>query len=121
MPKSRSLGMDRKCLVVKPAGGGGPTVSRPLAAAGFHVLGCHSEADALAVLDREPLSVVLVAQAMGPVATSSVVARAGHQHPEVPVVVLGAAGSVQEAVDAMQQGAADYLAPPFDAESLLAR
>jgi DNA-binding NtrC family response regulator len=28
---------------------------------------------------------------------------------------------VQEAVDAMQQGAADYLAPPFDAESLVAR
>ncbi|HSM93769.1 MAG TPA: sigma-54 dependent transcriptional regulator [Anaeromyxobacteraceae bacterium] len=121
MPKSRSLGMDRRCLVVKPAGGGGPAVSRALAAAGFQVLGCHAEGEALAALDREPLALVLVAQAMGPVAISSVVARAGHQHPEVPVVVLGAAGSVQEAVDAMQQGAADYLAPPFDAESLLAR
>jgi DNA-binding NtrC family response regulator len=96
-------------------------VSRALGAAGFEVLGCATEEDALEALDREPLAVVLVAHALGPVAIGSVVARAGHQHPEVPVVVLGAAGTVQEAVDAMQQGAADYLAPPFDAESLLAR
>jgi DNA-binding NtrC family response regulator len=121
MPKSRSLGMDRKCLVVKPAGGGGPAVSRALGAAGFRVAVCATEVEALAALDREPLAVVLVAQALGPVAISSVVARAGHQHPEVPVVVLGAAGTVQEAVDAMQQGAADYLAPPLDPGSLLSR
>jgi DNA-binding NtrC family response regulator len=121
MHRSRTLGSERKCLVVKPAGAGGPAVSRALTGAGFHVVRCHSEVDALALLDREPLAVVLVAQALGPVAIASVAARAGHQHPEVPVLVLGAAGTVQEAVDAMQQGAADYLAPPFDAESLLAR
>jgi DNA-binding NtrC family response regulator len=121
MQRSRSLGSDRRCLVVKPAGAAAPAVSRSLTGAGFQILACATEVDALAALDREPLAVVLVAQALGPVAIASVVARAGHQHPEVPVVVLGAAGTVQEAVDAMQQGAADYLAPPFDAESLLAR
>ncbi len=52
---------------------------------------------------------------------AGLVARAAHQHPEVPVVVLGSTGTVQEAVDAMQQGAADYLAPPHDGEALLAR
>jgi DNA-binding NtrC family response regulator len=36
-------------------------------------------------------------------------------------VVLGAAGSVQEAVDALQAGAADYLPPHADASALLAR
>ena len=121
MHRSRTLGSDRKVLVVKPAGAGGPAVSRTLAGAGFQVLRCNSEVDALALLDREPLAMVLVAQALGPVAIASVAARAGHQHPEVPVLVLGAAGTVQEAVDAMQQGAADYVAPPFEAESLLAR
>jgi DNA-binding NtrC family response regulator len=39
----------------------------------------------------------------------------------VPVVVLGGAGTVQEAVDAMQLGVADYLAPPFEPEELLSR
>jgi DNA-binding NtrC family response regulator len=80
-----------------------------------------TETEALAALDREPLAFALVAQSLGSVAIAGLVARAGHQHPEVPVVVLGTAGTVQEAVDAMQQGAADYLPPPVDPETLLAR
>jgi DNA-binding NtrC family response regulator len=82
---------------------------------------CATEGEALEALDRDPPALVLVAQALGTVAISSVAARAGSLHPEVPVVVLGAAGTVQEAVDAMQGGADDYLAPPFDAEPLVAR
>ncbi len=121
MSKGRGPGMDRRWLLLKPSGSGGVAVSRALGAAGFQVLVCHTEVEALAALDREPFSVVLVAQALGPVAISSVVARAGHQQPEVPVVVLGAAGTVQEAVDAMQHGAADSLAPPFDVDPLVSR
>jgi DNA-binding NtrC family response regulator len=120
VPTNRGWATDRRCIVVKPASGG-PAVSRSLAAAGMKVTVATSEAEAIAALEREPPAVVLVAQALGPVAIASVAARAGHLQPEVPVVVLGAAGTVQEAVDAMQQGAADYLAPPFDAEPLLAR
>jgi DNA-binding NtrC family response regulator len=119
--KGKSFGVGRRCLVVKPAGGGGPAVSRHLAGAGFSTVVVASEAEALAALDRETLAVALVSQACGSVALGAIVARAGHQHPEVPVVVLGSAGTVQEAVDAMQQGAADYLAPPVDAEAMLAR
>ncbi len=121
MTSNRSWASERRCLVVKPVGGGGPAVSRSLAAAGMKVSVCGTEADALSALDREPPAVVLVAQALGPVATANVVARAGHLQPEVPVVVLGSSGTVQEAVDAMQQGAADYLAPPFEADTLLSR
>ncbi|MFL5263356.1 MAG: sigma 54-interacting transcriptional regulator [Anaeromyxobacteraceae bacterium] len=106
--------------MVKPAGNG-PGVSRHLSVAGFTTLVARSEAEALAVLDREALAVALISQAFGSVAISAMVARAGHQHPEVPVVVLGTSGTVQEAVDAMQQGAADYLPPPLDGEVLLAR
>ncbi len=36
------------------------------------------------------------------------------EHPEVPVVVLTAHGSVQTAVDAMRRGAFDFLTKPFD-------
>ncbi|MBK9518935.1 MAG: sigma-54-dependent Fis family transcriptional regulator, partial [Anaeromyxobacter sp.] len=111
----------RTCLVVRPAGGGSPSVARHLAAAGFSTVVASSEEEALAVLDRETLAAALIPRSFSPVAITTMVARAGHQHPAVPVVVLGASGTVQEAVDAMQQGAADYLAPPFDAETLLAR
>jgi len=118
---NRSWASDRRCLVVKAVGGGGPAVSRALTAAGMKVSVCGTEGDALAALDREPPAVVLVAQALGPVAIANVVARSGQLQPEAPVVVLGASGTVQEAVDAMQQGAADYLAPPFEADNLLSR
>jgi DNA-binding NtrC family response regulator len=121
VPKSKSWGVGRRCLVMKPAGGSGPSLGRLLSGVGFTAVLAHAEAEALAALDREPLAVALVSQGFGPVAISSLVARAGHQHPEVPVVVVGSEGTVQEAVDAMQLGAADYLAPPFDAEAVLGR
>src|SRR5512138_3387839 len=121
MPTGRSWAAERRCLVVKPVGGGGPAVSRALGAAGMKVAVCGTEADALAALERDPPAVVLVAQALGPVAISNVAARAGHLHPEVPVIVLGASGTVQEAVDAMQLGASDYLAPPHDPDALVRR
>jgi len=54
-------------------------------------------------------------------ALSSIIARAAQRHPEVPVVVAGSTGTVQEAVDAMQLGAADYIVAAFEPEQLLAR
>ncbi|WP_248360257.1 sigma-54-dependent transcriptional regulator [Anaeromyxobacter oryzae] len=120
MPRTRSREDGRRCLVLKPQPGGPPS-ARWLAAAGLTPVVATTEADALEALDREPLAAIFVAHSMGPVAVASLVARAGHQHPDVPVVVLGAAGTVQEAVDAMQQGAADYLAPPFDPVVLVSR
>jgi DNA-binding NtrC family response regulator len=121
VPKSRVLGMGRRCLLVKPAGRNAAAVAKPLAAAGFEVGVASTEADALVALDRDHPAVVLVSDAFGPVTISSLVARAGQRHPELPVVVLGSTGTVQEAVDAMQLGAADYLPPPRDPEVLLAR
>ncbi len=40
-------------------------------------------------------------------------------HPELPVVLMTAYGTIQKAVEAMREGAADYLVKPFDAEVLV--
>jgi two-component system response regulator FlrC len=40
-------------------------------------------------------------------------------HPEIPMVLVTAHGSVEQAVASMREGAADYLLKPFDAEVLL--
>src|SRR5262245_41651540 len=40
------------------------------------------------------------------------------EQPEVPVVLLTAHGSVQNAVDAMRRGAFDFLTKPFDKDEL---
>ena len=119
--KNFSWGAGRKCLVVGPAGGPRSAALGALASAGFAGVAAGTEEAALLALDRETFAAAFVAQALGPVAISSVIARSAHQHPEVPVLVLGATGTVQEAVDAMQQGAADYLVPPLEAAALLGR
>ena len=40
-------------------------------------------------------------------------------HPELPVVLITAYGTVEDAVAAMQRGAVDYLVKPFEADALL--
>jgi DNA-binding NtrC family response regulator len=48
------------------------------------------------------------------------VLRAAKEHdPELPVVVMTAYGSIQDAVEAMKEGALDFLAKPVDPEHLL--
>ncbi len=39
--------------------------------------------------------------------------------PELPVIVMTAHGSIQDAVEAMKQGALDFLAKPVDPDHLL--
>ena len=48
------------------------------------------------------------------------VLRAAKEHdPELPVVVMTAYGSIQDAVEAMKEGALDFLAKPVDPDHLL--
>lgn len=42
------------------------------------------------------------------------------RHPELPVVLMTAYGQIEKAVQAMQDGAADYLPKPFEPDRLLA-
>ena len=88
---------------------------------GFVATHARDEAGALAVLEAMHVDVVFVAQKLGEMAVSSIVARAAHQQPSAPAIVVGAAGTVQEAVDAMQLGAADYLAMPIEPAVLAER
>jgi DNA-binding NtrC family response regulator len=59
--------------------------------------------------------------ALGPAALRSLLAAVAQRSPDAPAVVLGATGTVQEAVDAMQLGAADYVPPPHDPDASVQR
>jgi DNA-binding NtrC family response regulator len=119
MPKSR-WGAGRACLVVGADGVVG-AVSGALAGAGFAPRRVATEEEALAELEAGPFAAVLASQKLGPIAVAGIVARAGQRNPLVPTVVIGATGSVQEAVDAMQLGAADYLVGSVEEPALLQR
>jgi DNA-binding NtrC family response regulator len=119
MPRSRVAGSRRRlCLTVgRPVD---PVVSGALRAEGFDVESAETDADGLAAVDRKPWEVVLAA-GQGVSALRAIVERAAQKHPEVPVVVLANTARLQDAVDAMQLGVADFIAPPFDAEAVVAR
>jgi DNA-binding NtrC family response regulator len=96
-------------------------VAKILAEAGFEVDAVATEQEARASLDRKAWTLVFVAQTIGKASLQSLIVHAGQKRAELPVIVLGAAATLQEAVDAMQLGAADFIAPPFEAELMLSR
>jgi DNA-binding NtrC family response regulator len=119
MPKLRAAGKGRRCLLV-----GNQTdslIPQILRDAGFEVDLASAEQEAWMALDRRQLAAVFIAQAVGFASLQSLISRAGQSRPSLPVIVLGSAAKLQDAVDAMQLGAADFLAPPFSADILLAR
>src|SRR5512132_1756388 len=110
---------ERPCLVVAPAGV--PAVTDALERAGFTTVAARSEREALGVIEGGDLAAVYVTQSLGGPAVARLVAAGGQRLGDAPVVVLGGSGTVQEAVDAMQLGAADYVAPPYDPAAVVRR
>jgi DNA-binding NtrC family response regulator len=114
------FGDGRACLLVAPAGA--PELAAALSAAGFAPEVVRDERQALAAIGRDPPpSALYVAHGLGTAAVKTLVAAAGHRCGDAPVVVLGGAGTVQEAVDAMQLGVADYVPPPHEPDALVRR
>jgi len=118
---AKSWGSGRTCLLAVPGGVEARPVSRALESVGFAVTSVSTEASALASIERADLAAAFVSQKLGPLALSSITARAAQSHPQVPVIVLGSSTSVQDAVDAMQHGCADYLSLPVEPRLLLER
>jgi DNA-binding NtrC family response regulator len=100
---------------------GDGAVAKVLAEAGFAVDRVDSGQDAWPVLERKRWTAVFVSQNVGKGALESLVLHMAQRRSEVPVVIVGATATLQEAVDAMQLGAADFLAPPFVPEAILSR
>jgi DNA-binding NtrC family response regulator len=119
MPKASFWAEGHVCLVV----GFPPSspVARSLAETGFEVERSELEAEAFAALERRPFVAALIGPRMAPSATRAILARATGKNPPIPVIILAGSAGLQEAVDFMQLGAADYLAPPFQPEVVVAR
>ena len=119
MPRARRWGEGKAGLILGLAPGS--ALHCCLTELGFEIETAAGEAEALLALERRPFAVVLASQKAESGSLAAVMARAGEKHPAIPVVVLGASAVFQDAVDCMQQGAADYLAPPFQPDLVAAR
>lgn len=73
---------------------------------------------ALAMLDREQVDLVLTDVQMRPMDGHTLLRHLRSRYHDLPVLVMTAYGTVEKAVEAMKLGAVDYLAKPFDVDDL---
>ncbi|MFL6966980.1 sigma-54-dependent response regulator transcription factor FleR [Pseudomonas alvandae] len=78
-----------------------------------------SAEEALLAVAREPFSLVVSDVNMPGMDGHQLLGLLRARHPQLPVLLMTAHGAVERAVDAMRQGAADYLVKPFEPKALL--
>lgn len=84
------------------------------------VLTADSGPRALEILNRETVGLVISDLQMEPMDGAALLQQIRQQHPALPAVLMTAHGTIENAVDAIRNGAADYLVKPFAAEDLKA-
>src|SRR6266481_4819848 len=88
---------------------------------GYEVFEAESGEAALSRLLDEPFDVVLTDLKMAPLDGLAVLRGALEVAPSTQVIVMTGYGTVESAVEAMQQGAYDYISKPFKESELLMR
>jgi two-component system response regulator FlrC len=83
----------------------------------FRAVDC-AEAALLAIA-QEPFGLVVSDVNMPGMDGHQLLAQIRQRQPQLPVLLMTAYGTVERAVDAMRQGAADYLVKPFEPKALL--
>ncbi|MFN8388990.1 MAG: sigma-54 dependent transcriptional regulator [Bdellovibrionota bacterium] len=89
-----------------------------LARSGHAVLKCSNGQEALEVLERAKVDLIISDMRM-PVMTGNELLEKLHElYPRIPVVMITAYGTITQAVEAMKNGAFDFITKPFSAEDL---
>ncbi|MFJ5238817.1 sigma-54-dependent transcriptional regulator [Pseudomonas neuropathica] len=88
-----------------------------LAGHDYHAVGCAE--DALTAVAREAFNLVVSDVNMPGMDGHQLLSLLRARQPQLPVLLMTAHGAVERAVDAMRQGAADYLVKPFEPKALL--
>jgi two-component system response regulator FlrC len=110
---------DGRILVVEDDSALREALEETLQDAGHTVCVAGDGAEAMLMIERACPSLVVTDVQMSPVNGLELLASLREHHPEVPVVLMTAYGSIEQAVTAMQRGAMDYLAKPFEASALI--
>ena len=83
----------------------------------YHAVG--SAEEALRAVDDDTYSLVVSDVNMPGMDGHQLLTRLRRHHPHLPVLLMTAHAAVERAVEAMRQGAADYLVKPFEPKALL--
>src|SRR2546421_11830016 len=94
-------------------------LEKGLRQAGYEVTSVKDGPCALQAFEAEPFDIVLLDVRMPGVDGLAALARIREIRPDATVVVITAHGTMETAIQAMQRGAYDYLAKPFDLDEVL--
>ena len=87
----------------------------------YQVLTARDGLQALEILKSHPVGLVITDVQMPNMTGLALLHEIKSRWPHVPVLLMTAYGVIAQAVEAMREGACDYLAKPFEVEDLLAR
>ncbi|MGD9227854.1 MAG: sigma-54 dependent transcriptional regulator [Desulfobacterales bacterium] len=93
-------------------------LSHALNRGGFTVESAANGTEALVKLKKDTFSMVITDMKMPEMSGLEVLGAVKKLSPQIPVIMITAYGSINNAVEAMQEGAADYLLKPFSFETL---
>ncbi|MEM1042281.1 MAG: sigma-54 dependent transcriptional regulator [Bacteroidota bacterium] len=96
-------------------------LERLLTRHGMRVTSCHGATDALGVLGREAVDLVITDFQMPGMNGFELLAHVREGYPSVGVIMITGHANIQHAVQAMANGAVDYLPKPFSTSALLER
>lgn len=108
-----------KILIADDEEGMRIAMSEALKRSGFETICCPDGLDAVAKLKSAKFSMVITDVKMPKMDGIDVLREVKRVSPETPVVVVTAYGTVDNAVEAMKEGACDYLLKPFSFENLI--
>ncbi|HSE95287.1 MAG TPA: sigma-54 dependent transcriptional regulator [Methylomirabilota bacterium] len=111
--------MKRRVLIVEDDEVFLRPLRRALELGGFEALAAGSGEEALDLLKREDVDLVLTDQRLPGMDGVTLVRQLKTEHPEVGVVVMTAYGTINAAVEATRLGAEDYLVKPFEPDEIL--
>ncbi len=94
-------------------------LEKGLRGAGYEVVSVEDGEAALRAVEHEPFDLVLLDVRMPGLDGLTVLERLRQLRPDTYVVVMTAHGTMETAIKAMQRGAYDYLAKPFDLDEVL--
>lgn len=95
------------------------TLQELLQTEGYAVEIAHSASEALTVQERTPhLTIALIDLIMPDMNGIALMAELRRRSPDLAVVIMTGYGTIENAVEAIKQGAEDYLTKPFDHEAV---
>ena len=119
LSKTHTTKPSRKVLLIDDDASLRRVTEYSLQSAGFHVISAADGKQGLAAFQEDHPEVVITDIQMPGMSGYEVLQQIMTQRPETLVIVVTAYSSVEKAVDAMKQGAYDYLSKPFSRDELV--